>query len=110
MGIRFKKTGERRRHFIAQWRRHRNLSQERLADQLGLSAATLSRIENGYIPYGQDFLEAVADALRCEPGDLITRNPETPEGIWSIWEQIPATERGRAIEVLKALARTGTTG
>lgn len=105
MAARFKKEGKRRRHFIAQWRRYQNLSQDRLAEQLGISKATLSRIENGIIPYSQDFLEACAEALRCEPADLIMRDPTMPEPIWSVWESVPPAERPKVIEVLKAFWR-----
>jgi transcriptional regulator with XRE-family HTH domain len=108
MAVRFKKTGELRRHFIAEWRRFRHLSQDQLAERIGISKATLSRIENKKIPYSQGLLEACADALLCGPADLIMRNPEAPDAIWTVWEQIPETERAQAIEVLKTFRRTGS--
>jgi len=108
MALRFKKPGPLGRHFIKEWRKYRGLSQDTLADLLGISKATLSRIENRRIPYGQGFLEACAETLLCTTADLLMRNPLTPDPIWSIWEQIPPTERPRAIEVLKAFRRTGT--
>lgn len=40
-------------HFIRQWRKHRGLSQEKLAERLGMSAANLSRVESGKQPYTQ---------------------------------------------------------
>jgi len=60
------------------------------------------------IPYSQDFLKACAEALRCEPADLIMRDPTAPEAIWSVWEAVPPAERPRAIEVLKVFAKTGS--
>jgi transcriptional regulator with XRE-family HTH domain len=100
MATRFKK-GNRQRHFIAQWRRFRGLSQDQLADRLGTSKATLSRIENRIIPYNQDFLEACAEELQCTTADLIMRDPTTPEPISAIWENIPASERPRVTEILR---------
>lgn len=108
MAFRFKKTGPLRRHFIKEWRKYRGLSQDALAERLGISKATLSRIENRRIPYSQDFLEACADMLMCDPADLLMRNPSSPDAVWSVWEQIPPTERDHAIEVLKTFRRTGT--
>ena len=111
MAIRFKKSGSRGRHFIAQWRRHRNLTQEQLAERLDISAATLSRIENRKIPYSQDFLEACADALNVDAGSLVMRDPEAPDMAWSIADRIaklPELTRQQAIAVIDALERTGT--
>jgi transcriptional regulator with XRE-family HTH domain len=77
----------RRRHFIRAWREHRGLTQAQLADLLGTSITTISRIENLRRGYTQDFLEACADALRTDPASLIMREPSYPDGIWAIWEQ-----------------------
>lgn len=95
---------KRRPHFIREWREHRGLTQERLADRLGTSKASLSRIETGKQPYTQDVLEAVAGALGCQAADLLMRNPLDPEAPWTIWEQLKPVQRQQAIRVLKALA------
>ncbi|QUD88034.1 helix-turn-helix domain-containing protein [Phenylobacterium montanum] len=96
------------RHYIREWRKHRGLTQEQLAERIGIARSYLTKIETGKRRYDQPFLEAAAEALRCGPGDLITRDPTDPEGIWSIWERIPPTERKRAVAVLKAMQLTGT--
>ena len=98
--------------FIRQWREHRGLSLERLADRLGTTKASLSRIERGLQPYSQPILEALAEALMCDPADLLMRNPTDPEGIWSIWDSIPVRERPRAVAVLRAMMtdKTGNSG
>jgi transcriptional regulator with XRE-family HTH domain len=44
MPIRFKKGSPRQRHFVAEWRRHRQLSQAALGAELGISKASVSRI------------------------------------------------------------------
>jgi transcriptional regulator with XRE-family HTH domain len=98
----------RQRHFIREWRKHRGLTQEQLAERIGIGRSYLTKIENGARRYDQPFLEAAADALRCDPGDLITRDPTDPEGIWSVWEQIKPLERKRAVAMLKAMLLTGT--
>jgi transcriptional regulator with XRE-family HTH domain len=66
MATRFKK-GNRQRHFIAQWRRFRHLSQDQLAERLEMSKANLSRIENRLTPYGQDFLRLARKHYNVQP-------------------------------------------
>lgn len=97
-------AGARRRHFVREWRQYRGLSQDRLAERLEMSKASLSRIESGKQPYTQDVLEALAYALACEPADLIVRNPLDAEAPWSIWDTLKPAQRKQAIRVLKALA------
>jgi len=98
------------RHFIKEWRKHRSLTQEQLAERIGIARSYLTKIERGTRRYDQPFLEAAADALRCEPADLIMRDPTAAESIWSIWEQLTPTERAQADAVIRALRGTGTTG
>ena len=104
----------RRPTFIRAWRKHRALTLAQLADRLqvelevDISEGQLSRIERGETPYSQDILEAVAQALRCEPADLIMRDPTQPDAIWSLIDTLKPVERRQAVEILKALARTGT--
>ena len=99
-----------RPHFIREWRKFRGLTQERLAERLEMVAPTISQLETGKQGYTQATLEALAEALDTDPASLLIRNPLDPEGIWSVWEALPTADRARAIEVLKALRRTGTDG
>src|SRR5581483_2652528 len=77
-----------RRIFLKQWREYRGLSQERLAERIGRSVGQISQLERGLIGYTQETLELLADALLCDPADLIMRNPQDPEAIWSLWENL----------------------
>jgi transcriptional regulator with XRE-family HTH domain len=61
--------------FIRAWREYRDLSQEQMASRLDISRTNYSRIENGKVPYNQDFLEMAAVALNCTVSDLLERNP-----------------------------------
>lgn len=106
----------RRPTFIRAWRKHRGLTLSQLADRLSveievdISEGQLSRIERGETPYSQDILEALAAVLRCEPADLIMRDPTQPEGIWSLLDALKPLERQQAVEIIKALRWTGTGG
>lgn len=98
------------RHFIRAWREHRGLTQEQFAERIGINRAYLSKIETGKRRYDQPFLEAAAEALRCEPADLIVRDPSDPDGIWSIWDTLAPAQRHQVVEIAKTLKRTGTDG
>ena len=100
-----------RRHFLVQWRRHRGLNQVQLAERLHITQGQLSKIENFKKPWDEDLLELAALALRCTPVDILIRDPSAAEGIWSIWDNVPESQRGQALDVLRAFARkTGTDG
>ena len=97
-----------RKTFIREWREHRGLTLEQLADRTETTHASLSRIERGRQPYSQALLERIADALMVDPADLLIRNPADPEGIWSVWEQAKPGERRQIVEIAKTLIKTGT--
>lgn len=69
----------RARHFLREWRKARNLSQQALADKIGATKQSLSRIELHEQPYNQDTLELLADALGTTPAGLLTGPPGTHE-------------------------------
>jgi len=95
---------------IRRWREYRNLTLERLADrvrELGepITATSLSRIERRKQPYSQRILERLADALRCDPADLVMRNPPSADQVemWAVIKGMPEETQKRALQVLKAL-------
>lgn len=96
---------QRRRWFLKQWREYRNLTQEQLAERIGATQGLISQLENYRVDYTGDLLQRLADALRCDPADLLMRDPTDPEAPWSIWDTIPPTQRPHAIEVLKTFKR-----
>lgn len=98
------------RHFIKDWRKFRGLTQEQLAERIGISRPHLSKIEKGSRKYDQAFLEAAADELRCAPADLIMRDPSQSEGLWSIYDTLSPMQREQVVEIAKTLKRTGTEG
>lgn len=72
------------------------------------SKSSLSRIENSLQPYSQPILEALAWALRCEPQDLLMRDPGDPDAIWSIMDNLrKATpdERAQVSRIAEALLK-----
>ena len=97
-------------HYIKQWRKHRGLTQDQLAERIGIDKGYLSKIENGKRRYDQPFLEAAAVALQCSPADLIMRDPSDPAGIWSVWDTLTGPQQVQVVEIAKTLKRTGTEG
>lgn len=97
-----------RKTFIREWRETRGLTLEQLADRVGTTHATLSRIERGKQPYSQALLEAIAEALQTDPPSLLIRNPQDPEGIWSIWDQAKPGEKKMIVDLARAVVKTGT--
>jgi transcriptional regulator with XRE-family HTH domain len=103
MAKRYKSRAPARRHFLRHWREHRGLSQDQVAEAIGISKASVSRVENGITPYTQDVLEAYARVLGCTVADLVSRPPSDPEGLWAIWDRLRAEDRRRAVVILRAL-------
>lgn len=100
-----------RQTFIRQWREHKNLTLEQVAEELDVTAGALSQLERGVTSYTQPMLEALAYLFGCEPVDLLIRDPSDPEGIWSIWDHAKPRERRQIVDVAKVIVgRTGTDG
>jgi len=70
-------------HFLHQWRRHRALTQQQLAERAGLSHSTVSRLENGNADLTRNAAALLAAALLIDIADLF-RDPSDPHGVWSL--------------------------
>lgn len=104
----FPKQRGKPRHFIKLWRHHRGLTQDRLAERVGVTHGALSQLERGLTNYTQPMLEALADALQCEPQDLIMRDPNSE--IWSVFDAIlrlPPAEQKRIVAIIEAVRKAG---
>ena len=100
------------RWYLREWRKYREMTQDKLGERTGLSKPYISQLERGHRQYTQDLLELFAEALRCEPVDLMMRDPTDPEGLWSIYDQLTAPQKKQAVEVLRVIkgGKTGTDG
>jgi transcriptional regulator with XRE-family HTH domain len=95
----------RRLTYIKQWREFRELTQEQLAEMTNMSPGNLSLIERGLQNYTQDTLEAIAHALKCSPSDLLDRDPNDAESIWTVWERAKPAERDQIVEIAKTITK-----
>jgi transcriptional regulator with XRE-family HTH domain len=99
------KPVKRRRTFVREWRQYRDMTLERLADLIGLTYVSVSRIERGLQPYKQQTIEALAAALMTDVQSLLTRDPNHPEDIWPIWDRATRTERAEIVEHAKLILK-----
>lgn len=89
--------------FIRQWRNHRGYSLDKLAEMVPMDKSNLSKVERGILPYNQEMLERLADALMTDPASLLMRDPTAHGAIWSIWEKASPGERQQIEAVAQAL-------
>lgn len=97
-----------RRTYIRQWREHRGLTLEQLADRVEMTPSYLSMFERGQRGYTQNTLEALADALQTDAASLLMRDPKDEEAVWSIWEQAKPGERKMIVDIARTITKTGT--
>lgn len=62
-------------NFIRQWRKHRGLTQEQLAEAVGMTASSVSQIETGKQGFTDTTLHAIAEALSTTSGNLLSGGP-----------------------------------
>lgn len=98
-------TAERGRTFIKEWREFRGHSQEALAELIGMSKGNLSLLERGLINYTQDTLERLAAALDCGVADLLTRDPQDSEELFTMWSAASQQKRRTFIEIGKTILK-----
>lgn len=101
---------------LEEWRKHRDLSQEALADRvnditeswgdraMSLSKSDVSKLERGKRRYNSDQLEAFAKALNCDPGDLVAYTPEQADEIKRLVGAIIKRGRANDIRLLRTMA------
>lgn len=64
-----------RRHFLFDWRIRRGLTQEELASRIGMSHASIQRLENDKQGLTLKVLDKLAVALQTTRSDLMDRKP-----------------------------------
>lgn len=99
---------QRRRHFVKQWRKYKDLTQEQLAERIGVTPGAISQLELGRVSYTQNMLEAIADEFGITPGDLLNVDPTREKAMWSIWETLDVPARNQVVDIAKTFLKTGT--
>jgi transcriptional regulator with XRE-family HTH domain len=97
---------------VAEVRRERGLTQENLAERVGVELVTIHRIERGKVGAALERLASVAAALEVPIGTFFDGVP-VPPSPWpeheaaaaAAWRQIPEARRELALRLLAELAQ-----
>jgi hypothetical protein len=100
----------RRRTYFKEWREFStDMSQNEVAKLIERDSSSLHRLEAGLIPYNQDWLEILAEVYRCEPYDLISRDPNgvraIPSDVFREFQAAPAHVQRQILATTRALLR-----
>lgn len=91
-------------NYVRQWRRHRKLTLQQLAERSKLSITTVSEIERHVTDFTGKTLGDIARALETNPASLLHGPPAEGDEIWAIWEDLGRQNRRReVVAVLRAL-------
>lgn len=102
------RTSQYRRTFIREWRKHRKLTLERLAEAVDMTPSHLSMLERRERGYTQETLEKIAAALKTDVGSLLTRDPGQSDELEEVLKDAKPGQRRQIIEIAKTLLKTGT--
>lgn len=91
---------------VAEKRRQLGLSQEILAEQLGISQESLSRMEKGVIAPRFERLQAFARALHCPVADLFRENTarERAASLEHILSPLPDRLQEELVDIMVKMA------
>ena len=70
------RPASRRPTYLLQWRRKRDLTQQKLAELAGMAHTSIGRLERGESAFEQETLERLAEALDISASELLFINPE----------------------------------
>jgi transcriptional regulator with XRE-family HTH domain len=95
--------GKRRGHlFVAEWMEHRELSDEKLANRLGVDRVTVTRWRNQQHRLNPDKIAAIAVALDLEP-EALFRPPSGRPSLDALLRDAPAELQDTAADIVKRL-------
>lgn len=93
----------RRDNLFKKWRLFRKMTLEKASEKAGMTAGNLSAMERGAQGYTQGGLEALAQAYRCKPADLLSVDPTKDKAIWTIWESADTDDRRKIVDIAKTI-------
>ncbi len=91
-------------------RKEQNLTQEQLAEQVGITVVYLSKIENGRVHPTLELLDELCDALHYDLGSALTgAKTNTPEfgneSVLTLFRACSPQVKPIALELLKQLSK-----
>lgn len=100
---RYQMGGPRKPTQFKNWRKYRNLTQQKLADRIGTTKTRVSMKENGNEPWDDYYLEALSEALGASGTDLLARNPFEGDDLATLLGRMSPEARKQALQVVRAL-------
>lgn len=94
--------------FVREWRTHRRMTQEQLAEQIDYSTSTVSQLESGKQGYSPEILARLARALDCEVADLFRDPSKASYEVWELVSRMPSKTQSQALRLLRALQDSDT--
>lgn len=91
------------RNFIREWRMYAGVTQEQLAEAVGVTHASIQRYETRKQAVSADKLSAIAKRLNCTPSELLSRSPHEDPEIWPLWNQATPDQKRQIVRVVKSL-------
>lgn len=91
------------RVFLKEWREHLKLTQEQIADRIGTTKGTVSRMEVSTREPNLGYLAAFAEAINCNTGQLFY-DPKQPTCDDLLRNATPE-QADQAYRILRALTR-----
>lgn len=98
-------------YFFRAWREYKGLTQEQLAERVDMSVSSISQIETGAQGFTDSTLIAIAEALSCAPGDLLSVDPRVEGAVVDLMRLIERKDQATVMAIINGLPdRTGTKG
>lgn len=92
---------------IARQRARCKLSQEQVAERLGIGSEAVSRIERGIVMPNIERLVELAAVFRCETADLLTEGSSRPEDqarrLYDLLSRLEARDRDFVMDMVERL-------
>lgn len=95
--------------YIREWRKTVQLSLEALAARVPMDKGNLSKVERGLLPYNQEMIERIAEAIGTEPQNIIGRDPTKDGKVIDMVQRLNPAQLRQVERVIEAMF-TGTNG
>lgn len=91
---------------LKEWRKSADLTQNQVCAELGITQATLSRIELGQIRASADFIQRVADIYKVDVSDVLASHPDNESALQeaiTLLKKAKPEQRDIAIRAVRAI-------
>jgi transcriptional regulator with XRE-family HTH domain len=87
--------------YLAAWRKHKKLTLRQVAQDIGIDATAISRLERHQTPYDQIHLQQLSQRYGVTIPDLLYKDPERPRAADDLVELVRKLERPADVAAVK---------